>query len=91
MFSAIFWRDTAERVVASFAGALLTALGGPPVVNALFPALNVLTVDWKTGLGLAGGAALVSLLKALAASQIGDPQSASLFPSVRAHGKHEKN
>jgi hypothetical protein len=95
MFTLMFWKDALERIVSSFAGTLLTALGGPSVANALFPSLNLATVDLKSGLGLAGGAALVALLKALTASQIGDPSSASLLPSVRAHfggtGRHELN
>lgn len=83
MFSRVWLIDTSERVAASFAGTLLSVLGGDQ--------LDLLHVDWRPALGLAGGAALVALLKAVVASQIGDPSSASLARSVRAvpAGRHE--
>jgi hypothetical protein len=81
----VFWRDVSERVIASFAGSLLTSF---PVVQYFDP----LTVGWKIPLGVALGSSLFSLLKALAASGVGDPQSASLVPSAPAltSGRHEK-
>lgn len=79
MFSAAFWRDTAERVISSFVGALAAFLGGD--------VLDLWAVNWPSALGVAGGAALVSLIKALLASRVGDPQSAALLP---ARGRHEK-
>lgn len=74
VFTKTFWRDTTERVVASAAGGALAALGAD--------AVDVLQVDGLAVLGVAGGAALVSLLKALVASRIGSPSSASLDPAV---------
>lgn len=92
MFTLIFWKDATERVISTFAGALLSAFL-PGGLNALFPNLNLMTVDWKSALGFAAGTALVTLLKTLAATQVGDPMSASFLPSVRARvqpvGRHE--
>lgn len=65
-----YLKDLAERAVASFAGGALSVTG--------LDAVNVLNLDWKAALGVGGGAALVSLLKALAARRVGDPESASL-------------
>ncbi|WP_116042227.1 holin [Amycolatopsis palatopharyngis] len=65
-----YFKDLTERVIASFAGGALTVTG--------LDAVNVLTLDWKAALGVGGGTALVSLLKALAARKVGDPNTASL-------------
>lgn len=65
-----YLKDLAERALASFAGGALSVTG--------LDAVNVLNLDWKAALGVGGGAALVSLLKALAARRVGDPESASL-------------
>lgn len=69
-----YFRDLAERTLASFAGGFLSVLG--------LDAVNVLSLDWKATLGVGGGAALVSLLKGFAAKAVGDPQSASLSTKV---------
>lgn len=63
MFTSLFLKDTAERVIITFAEALL----------ALFlvaPQTSFLAFDWPSALGLAGTAAVISLLKAVIASRI---------------------
>ena len=60
MFTLAFWRATAERVVASFVGAVLAVLGGN--------AFDVTALDWGQILKVGAGAALVSLLKAILAA-----------------------
>lgn len=67
MFTARFFKDAAERIIASFVGAF-AAVAYSPIVDQDY------TLAWKVGLG----AALASALKALAASFQGDPASASL-------------
>lgn len=67
MLTVKFLKDAAERVIATFAQALL-ATG------------VVLRGGWGVNLKVAGGAALVSLLKSVAASRIGDGDSATLVP-----------
>lgn len=73
--------DTAERVLASFAGALLS------YVTVTGDALDLGAVNWATALSISGGAALASLLKALVASEFGDPNSAALLPAPGRHSK----
>lgn len=65
-----YLRDLAERVLASFAGGVLSVTG--------LDAFNILHLDWKAAVGVGGGAALLSLLKGLAARRVGDPDSAGL-------------
>lgn len=60
MFTLAFWRATLERVVASFVGAVLAALGGN--------VFDVTTLDVGQIAKLGAGAALVSLLKAILAA-----------------------
>lgn len=81
MWTRTYFLDLGERVLSSFAGALLAFLGGD--------VLDLWAVNWPSALGVAGGAALVSLIKALLATRVGDPQSAALLPVVR--GRHEKD
>lgn len=70
MFTAKFWRETAERAVKSSAQALigLWALDG---------AFNVLDVDLQLAGGVAAGAAVLSVLTSLVTSGIGQPNSPS--------------
>lgn len=66
--------DLIERIVTSFAGALLAYLGAG--------AVNLLDVDWGAAFGVAAGAAVVSLLKGLAARGIGNSTTASSASSL---------
>lgn len=66
-------RDLLERMVSSAAGAALAAIGAD--------AVNLLQVDYRQVVGLAAGAAVVSLLKGLAARRVGDHESAALLAS----------
>jgi hypothetical protein len=77
MFTRAFAKDTAERVIASAAGGFLTV--------ASLDAFDVLSADWKTLLSVSAGTGLISLAKALVASKLNDPDSASL---VDLPGKH---
>lgn len=75
MYSKLFWRDLCERVVSSAAGGALAALGAG--------AVNILQVDVQAVLGIAAGTALVSLLKGLAASKVGESGSPSLVNTTK--------
>lgn len=70
MWTKKFWKDTAERVLATAAQAAAGAIGATAVIQG---------VDWRVVGGTAATAALLSLLKALYASRRGDPNSASLI------------
>lgn len=69
MLSWIFLKDVVERVVWTFAQAFLGAI----------VALDGAVLS-DTNLKIAGGAALVSLLKGIVASQIGNKESAASLP-----------
>lgn len=69
MFTAKFWRRTAERAVRAFAAALVGALTAGMALTDV--------AQWKAALITAGTAALVSVLMSLAGSKVGDPSSPS--------------
>lgn len=78
MWNSLFWKDVAERVIVTFAEALL----------ALFlvaPTTSVITFDWPSALGVSATAALISFLKAIVANfATGNTVSpASLAPDDR--------
>lgn len=64
MFTKKFWRATAERAVSTAAQSALLVIGAEQV-NAISG------VEWTTVAGFAAGGAALSILKALAASQVG--------------------
>jgi len=76
MFTAMFWRRTAERAVKSFAqslAALLSASG-----------LGLFDANWIKALSTAGMVALLSVLTSLASTRIGDQESPSALPLPNA-------
>jgi len=66
-----FLKDLAERVIATAAGAALSVM-----VMTGFDFGDL--ADWRFAGQVAAGAAVLSLLKGLAATRMGDPESASL-------------
>ncbi|WP_313546383.1 holin [Corynebacterium sp.] len=69
MLSKTFLKDAAERAIGTFAQSLLATFGvGTPIWG----------LDWETSLGISATAALISVLKSVAASTVGNPESASL-------------
>jgi hypothetical protein len=75
MFTAVFWRDLAERSVSTGAAAVVLALAGG--------AVNVLALDWRLLAGTFLGGALLSAVKGLAARVVNDPETASLVRTSR--------
>lgn len=71
MWTAKFWRDLAERIIASAAGGALALIVTGQTTGDHHISVQAVLLG-------AGIAALVSLLKGLIASQKGDPTSASL-------------
>ncbi|MDJ1137935.1 holin [Streptomyces iconiensis] len=65
MTTRAFWRATSERAIRTAAQTLVAALG--------LDATGVLDVDWTGGLSLAGSAAILAVLTALATSGAGGP------------------
>lgn len=74
IWTSVFWRDTCERALKTAAQAVILALGGG--------AVNVLTLDWATLAGAAGGGALLSVLTSLASGVVTDSGTASLTKTV---------
>ena len=70
MWTSLFWRQTAERAVktAAQAGAAFFVVGSTGVAG----------VDWATVGGVAGAAAVASVLTSLASAPFGQPDSPSL-------------
>jgi hypothetical protein len=64
MWTAAFWKATAERAVKTFAQASLAALG--------VGAVNLASVGWLPALTLAGVATLLSVLSSLGSAKVGD-------------------
>ena len=73
-----FWVDLAERSLSTFAAALIPILAADGV--------NLLSLDWRSALGLAGTAAVLSACKSIAATRVGDRGTASLVST----GRHVK-
>jgi len=69
--TASFWMAAGERVVRAFAVSMLSLLGAGVV--------DIVNVPWTTDLSISGGAAVVSLLTSLVASQVGIKGSPSFL------------
>lgn len=67
-------KDLVERAIASFAGGALSVLG--------VGAIDLVNVNWVTVVTVGAGAAVVSILKSVAAKSTGDANNASLVPSL---------
>ncbi|RCH70801.1 holin [Streptomyces sp. SDr-06] len=65
MFTAAFWKATAERAVRTFAQALAAVLTAG--------ATNLLDVHWTAAFATAGMAAVLAVLMAVGTSQLGQP------------------
>jgi hypothetical protein len=70
MFSASFWKQAAERAIKSAAQALIGLWIGD--------GFNAWTIDVKLASGVAGGAALLSVLTSIVSLPVGQQTSPSL-------------
>lgn len=75
MFTKAFWLGTADRSVKSAAQALILLWGGDTV-------FNLFTISPVASLGVAGGAAALSLLTSLVSAPFGDGGSSSFLPGA---------
>lgn len=80
MFTTAFWRATAERTARTFAQVLLAALG--------LDSAGIVHANWVDGLSLAGGAAVLTLLTAVAASGPG-PDGPGLAETTTCAGRED--
>lgn len=67
-----FWRQAAERAAKTAAQTLVVVWGG------LDGLLDVFAIDWSSGIGVAVGGALLSLVTSVASAPVGDNGSPSL-------------
>jgi hypothetical protein len=74
--SRVFWVQVGERAVGAAAAALLS-------LWAVGDGFNLLHVNWNAALGVAGGAALASVLKSLLAANVGPADTPSLVPVAK--------
>ncbi|AGT12139.1 membrane protein [Mycobacterium phage Jabbawokkie] len=82
MYTITWLKDTAERAISTAAEAVLASVG--------ISAVDLFHLDWKATLSIAGGAALVSVLKSLVvgAAPGGTPGSAT--PVVIGQAKSDE-
>lgn len=86
MWTTEFWKAVAERAVSTFAQTLMGVLG--------VGATSLLSVDWQAALSTAALAAVLSVLKSLIASKVGNggpsfgPEQLTHEPEK--HGRHER-
>lgn len=73
-----YLRDLGERVAATFAG----AFGASLILSNFFSIEGIQDVSTLGQAGLAGAAAVLSLIKGLVATRVGSPDSASLAKGV---------
>lgn len=80
MFTSLFWKDTAERAVKTFAQALLALF-------VVAPNTPVLAFDWPSALGLAATAVVISVLTSVVSAGVTKKKStvspASIAPDNR--------
>lgn len=81
IWSKRFWQDLTERAIRAAAGSLV----GLWVTGAGF---SLFSIDWKASLGVAGAAAVFSVVSSLFGSRIGDKGTPSLLPA-QLQGRHE--
>jgi hypothetical protein len=71
MMTSAFWKAAAERAIRTFAQAFLALAGAQ--------AFDVLHADWTALLGVSLGAAVLSLLTSIVASEVGAKGTPSLI------------
>ena len=76
MFTSLFWKDAAERLLKTFAQALLAVFLAAPFTP-------LLAFDWPSALGLAGTAAVISLLTSIV-SAAGTKNTSTVSPASAA-------
>lgn len=71
-----FWTGALDRAIKSFAQALLLLWGADE-------GLNLLEIQFTQSLGVAAGAAVLSVLTSIVSAPIGERQTTSMLPGGR--------
>ncbi|MGW1892641.1 holin [Streptomyces sp. NPDC002004] len=82
LFTAAFWKATAERAIRTFAQSLAAVL--------VARATNLLDVDWPAALATAGFATLLAVLTAIGAANAGAPGPGITETTAPGHPKRPK-
>lgn len=77
LYTKLFWKDAAERSLKTAAQTLVTLWLAGEV------AFDILTVNWEQALGVAGGAALLSLLMSIGSAAKAGTDTASLVVDTK--------
>jgi hypothetical protein len=77
MRTRIFWESAAERAISTAAQAAIAVLGADTVAGAL--GFDVMQASWLYAGSVAAGAAVLSILKSVAATHFGDKGTPSLI------------
>ena len=85
LFSRTFWIDTLERTVSSAAQGFLVG-GGLGIGAEATQAVDARYLPWLAAAGTAGGMAVATLAKCLAAIKVGNSGTASLTKAVEPAG-----
>lgn len=72
MLTRAFWIGALDRMIKAVAINLVATIGSKQ--------LNLIGVDWTVIAGIAGGAAVLSLLASIASAPIGDRGTTSMLP-----------
>lgn len=81
IYSSGFWRDTLERTVSSAAQGLLVG-GGLGIGAEATQAVDARYLPWLAAAGTAGGMAVATFAKCLAAIRVGQRGTASMSKAV---------
>lgn len=76
MNSTAFWTGALDRAIKSFAQALLLLWGADE-------GINIISVNFPQSLGIAAGAAALSLLTSIVSAPVGEAQTTSMLPGGR--------
>lgn len=82
MLTKAFWKDVAERVLATGAETLIGVITTAATLG--------LVMDWKAAAITTGTAMLVTVLKAMAASKVSNTTSPASFVKAEYVGEHRK-
>lgn len=80
IFTAAFWKDTAERVIRSIGQGFITGLGGGAGID-LIGTTDIRALPLWGALYGAAGTAVLTFATCLVAAKVGDQNSASLMRS----------
>jgi len=83
IFTRMFWKDTTERVIGTFAQGWLGAIVGGSI-------FEVTALGWKQSIGIGISAGLIALLKCIIAGTVGGQTGSPSFVATDYDPKHDR-